>query len=97
MPGWLDTRAGCATLWDTAMRDYDRRPEKATDGRGTDIIEAGDEGVVLSPLPEITEHREPVEQGAALYHRCEGCGRESIYGAAEIVHAEDCPRRELDR
>lgn len=64
--------------------------------QSTDILEAGDEGVVLGPVPAITEHVEPVEQGAARYHRCEGCGRESIYGREEIVHAEGCPRREAE-
>lgn len=63
--------------------DTDERPVLLADG-----------GTTLGPLPAITEHREPVEQGAAGYHRCEGCGRETIYGADRIVHAGDCPRRE---
>lgn len=47
-------------------------------------------------LPEITEHRESYEQGGAKYWRCEGCGRETIYGRDRIPHAEGCPRREGD-
>lgn len=54
----------------------------------------GDDPVVLGPWPAITEHVEPYEQGARRYHRCEGCGRETIYGPETIVHAVGCPRRE---
>ena len=45
-------------------------------------------------VPEITTHRESYEQGAALFHRCGGCSRESIYGRESIAHRDECPRRE---
>jgi hypothetical protein len=41
--------------------------------------------------PEITEHREPPKQGGARFWRCAGCGRETIYGADRLPHADGCP------
>lgn len=53
-----------------------------------------DSGIERSELPDITRRREPPKQGGDVYFRCEGCGRESIYGGNEILHAEGCPRRD---
>jgi hypothetical protein len=41
--------------------------------------------------PEITRHTEPADLGGATYHRCTGCGRESIAGPERILHRSECP------
>lgn len=58
-------------------------------------LDDGDGGS-LGPFPAVTKYREPVEQGGALYWRCEGCGRETIYGRESLVHTRSCPRRGAD-
>lgn len=40
--------------------------------------------------PRITRHVEPQDLGGATYHRCTGCGRESVHGPSSIVHRDGC-------
>jgi hypothetical protein len=51
------------------------------------------DGIDRTELPDVTRHRESPQQGGEVYFRCEGCGRESVYGGNEILHGEGCPRR----
>jgi hypothetical protein len=43
-----------------------------------------------STEPRITRHVEPRDLGGEAYHRCTGCGRESVHGASNIVHRDGC-------
>jgi len=41
--------------------------------------------------PQITgPHLEPQEYGGETFHRCTGCGRESIAGPSRILHRDGC-------
>lgn len=70
----------------------------ATDG-GADVIEAGDEGVILDETedddePTYTYHHEPAHVGGARYVRCETCGAESVPADPDrLLHRDDCPHR----
>lgn len=82
----------------------DRSQAVATDG-GSEIIEAGDEGVILpddsddiktdEDSPTYTYHWESPKQGGERYVRCEDCGAECIPADPDrLLHCEDCPHSE---
>lgn len=77
-------------------------PEAVLADGGEEIIDAGDEGEILDEDenedgPEITVHYESYEAGGERYHRCSGCGAETVFGRGQLLHGERCPRREGGR